>query len=371
MSSPPADSDQEAPPARSGRSIGRISRRVRTLIVSGLLFFALLLLAMTLPVPYVVLSPGPTYNTLSTYNLKGKNVNIIGIDGRKPNKTSGNLNMTTVSYSTNKLTVFDALSAWLQSDEVVVPRSALYPPGETTDQVNKQNTADFTESQDSAIAAAGCQLGYPARFGVISVVDGGAAGKGKALQPGDLINTFNDQPANSQKELLALLAAEKPGSRVSLGITRAGQQRRVYVTLGKPLAGRKGASLGISVGSVCQMPFTVDLGLGNEIGGPSAGMMFALGIIDKVGKVDLTKGRFIAGTGTIDPSGQVGPIGGIQLKMIAARNAGATIFLAPASNCSDVQGAIPSGLDVIKVSTLRQAVQDLEKSAADKPVPHC
>ena len=92
---------------------------------------------------------------------------------------------------------------------------------------------------------------------------------------------------------------------------------------------------------------------------------------DKVGKVDLTKGRFIAGTGTIDTNGQVGPIGGIQLKMIAARNAGATIFLAPASNCSDVQGAIPSGLDVIKVSTLQQAVQDLEKSAAGKPVPHC
>jgi PDZ domain-containing protein len=119
------------------------------------------------------------------------------------------------------------------------------------------------------------------------------------------------------------------------------------------------------------MPFNVDLGLGNQIGGPSAGMMFALGIIDKVGKIDLTHGRFIAGTGTIDSQGKVGPIGGIQLKMIAARNAGATIFLAPSGNCNDVNGAIPGGLDVVKVSTLHDAVTDLEKTANNEAVPHC
>jgi PDZ domain-containing protein len=114
------------------------------------------------------------------------------------------------------------------------------------------------------------------------------------------------------------------------------------------------------------MPFEVDLGLGDKIGGPSAGLMFTLGIIEKVGdpeKYNITQGRFIAGTGTIDAQGNVGAIGGIQLKMIAARDAGATLFLAPASNCSDVRGAIPSGLQVVKVSTLRDAVRDLQVPA--------
>jgi Lon-like protease len=93
--------------------------------------------------------------------------------------------------------------------------------------------------------------------------------------------------------------------------------------------------------------------------------------MDKVGPQDLTKGRFIAGTGTIDATGSVGPIGGIALKMIAARHKGATVFLAPAGNCDDVRGAIPKGLEVVKVDTLHNAVQDLLALQNDKPVPHC
>jgi PDZ domain-containing protein len=99
--------------------------------------------------------------------------------------------------------------------------------------------------------------------------------------------------------------------------------------------------------------------------------MFALGIMDKVGTVDLTKGRFVAGTGTIDTTGKVGPIGGIQLKMIAAKDKGASVFLAPAGNCADVRKATPSGLKVVKVSTLHDAVQDLLKIQRNQPVPGC
>ena len=145
----------------------------------------------------------------------------------------------------------------------------------------------------------------------------------------------------------------------------------MQVVLGQPNKGSTGAAIGISVISGCIPPYQVNLGLGNQIGGPSAGLMFALGIIDKVGRVNLTGGKFIAGTGTIDPNGTVGAIGGIALKMIAARRAGAQIFLAPADNCSDVRGAIPKGLDVIKVDTLHHAVQYLEDLNAGTAVPHC
>lgn len=373
MSTPPTAPPVETPEptgSRRPRFVARISRRVRTLIVSGALFFVLLVVAMTLPVPYIVLSPGPTYNTLgTTTDSNGKQQEIIGIDGRTPNKTTGNLNLTTVSYSTSKLTVFDALSAWLQSDEVVVPRSSLFPPGQSTEDVNKENTQEFVESQDNAIAAAGCELGYPAKYGVLTVL-GGSPADGK-LEPADLINTLDGKPADSRAKLLALLAADSPGTTVTVEVTRVGKPKDVQITLGKPIAGRKGASLGITAGSVCQLPFTVDLGLGNEIGGPSAGTMFALGIMDKVGDQDLTDGRFIAGTGTITRSGKVGPIGGIALKMLAARRAGATLFLAPASNCGDVSGNIPDGLEVVKINTLHDAVRDLEATEKGQSVPHC
>jgi Lon-like protease len=351
--------------------IGGISRRVRTLVVAGALFIILLVLAMTLPVPYVVLSPGPTYNTLGTYQVQGKDQDIIGIDGRTPNKTTGNLNLTTVSYSTSKLTVFDALSAWLQSDEVVVPRSSLFPPGQSTQDVDKQNTADFASSQDNAIVAASCELGYPKVFGVLGVTSGGPS-EG-VLKTGDVFVSVDGKPTETYAKLKAVMSAEKPGTTITVVVRRAGVEKSVTVKTGPPPQGAKGASLGVSVPPEpeCLAPFEVNLGLGNQIGGPSAGTMFALGIIDKVGKVDLTKGRFIAGTGTIDAQGKVGAIGGIQLKMIAARKAGASVFLAPAGNCSDVKGAIPSGLNVIKISTLHQAVQALEATEKGQPVPHC
>lgn len=347
-------------------ALAALSRRVRTLLVAAIVFLALLILAMTLPVPYVILSPGPTYNTLGTDD-RGRT--IIVIKGGQTRKTSGNLNMTTVLVSTQRLSVFDVLSAWLQTDEVVVPRSSIYPPGSSQNQIDQQNAQDFSQSQDNAIAAASCELGYPKQFGVVSVAGGGAA-QGK-LQPSDEIKTVDGKPAASGALLRSLLAQRPPGTSVSVGIVRTGMPRTVRITLGPTLRDHSGGSIGIAPGEVCQLPFTVDLGLGNQIGGPSAGLMFALGIMDKTGKQDLTDGRFVAGTGTIDASGLVGPIGGIQLKMIAARRAGATVFLAPAGNCTEAKSAIPAGLDVVRVDTLHHAVQYLADIERHRTVPHC
>lgn len=349
------------------RMFSSLSRRVRALLVASVVFLVLFILALTMPVPYVVMSPGPTYNTLGADNRGQK---IIVINGKEANTTTGHLNMTTVDVSTAPLTAFGAILGWLRHDDVVVPKAAVYPPGQSEAQVNQANTQAFAQSQDSAVAAAACELGYPHKFGVASVTSDGPSYE--LLQPSDLFQTIAGQPATTSDELTAILAKQTPGTKVPIVVERTGQPKTVTVTLGPPLKGRTGASLGVSVSpQICQMPFGVDLGLGNQIGGPSAGLMFALGIMDKVGKTDLTKGRFIAGTGTIDQSGNVGPIGGIQLKMIAARHAGATVFLAPAGNCSDVRGATPSGLDVIKVSTLHQAVQDLAALENGGSVQHC
>jgi Lon-like protease len=340
------------------RVLRGMSRRVRTLLVSGVLFLVLLILAFTLPVPYAVLTPGLTLNTLQPYQGQ----QVIGIKGKTPNPTSGNLNLTTIQVSLGSVTVVNVLSAWLQGDQLVVPESYIVPPGQTIDQVNQQNTADFQSSQDSAVVAAACLLGYPKRFGVLFVTpDGPSAGK---LRPEDVLVSVAGQPVNNYQQLKAVLRKQHAGASVPVVIVRRGKQQSVNVTLGPPDSGSTGATMGVGVtpSPQCLMPFEIDLGLGDKIGGPSAGLMFTLGIIDKVGdpdKYNLTQGRFIAGTGTIDAQGKVGAIGGIQLKMIAARDAGATLFLAPADNCSDVRGAVPSGLQVVKVSTLQNAVHDL------------
>ena len=148
---------------------------------------------------------------------------------------------------------------------------------------------------------------------------------------------------------------------------RGGQTQAVQVGT-KEVAGRP--VMGVQVYEQYKFPFTVKFSVG-DIGGPSAGVMFALGVIDKLTPMNLTGGKFIAGTGEIEASGKVDPIGGIQQKMVGARNAGATVFLAPAANCSDVKGAIPAGLEVVKVGTLSQAVSDLEALKAGQPVPSC
>lgn len=347
-------------------SIGRLSRRVQTLIVGGVLFVVLAIVALTVPVPYVILGPGPTVNTLGTYDKQ----QVIIITGKKQNAVSGNLNLTTVSVSLGRVSAVQAMLGWLAHDQVVVPRETIVPPGRTSEQVQQQDAQDFTNSQDNAEGAAFCELRYPKYFGVLGVAD--QMKPPGALKIGDKLLTLNGKDISTQQKLESTLAAQTPGKPGTVVLQRKATKTTVQLTLLDPAQGRQGARMGITVAQACFAPnFQVQLGLNKDIGGPSAGMMFALGIIEKVGPQDLTGGKFIAGTGTIDTEGKVGPIGGIALKMIAARRAGATVFLAPDQNCADVRGNIPSGLTVAKVSTLDQAVKALQAVKAGQAVPSC
>jgi PDZ domain-containing protein len=349
-----------------GRRFAALSRRVRTLVVAGLLFVVLFVLALVLPVPYVILSPGPTYNTLGQDPFSKDPVIVLHGTSAKP--TSGHLNMTTVQISGDNVSPFQALVGWLKGDEVVLPETAIRPPGVSDKEQQKQDAQDFVTSQDSATVAALCQLGYPKGFGVVTVLNDSPA-RG-LLKPGDQIVSVAGRPAGNATALTAVVETLTPGRPVPVVVKRQGRTTQVQVKPGPAPKGAKGARLGISVSTTCLAPFTVTIHLEN-VGGPSAGLMFALGIIDKVGSTDLTKGRFIAGTGEITADGKVEPIGGIQLKMIAAKRKGATVFLAPAGNCADVRKDTPSGLKVVKVSTLRDAVRDLVALQKGQPVPGC
>jgi PDZ domain-containing protein len=343
-----------------------MSRRSLTLAIAGLATVVAIAVAVLLPVPYVILGPGPTLNTLG----ESSGQPLIKISGHPTYKTTGNLNLVTVSYQGgpgSDMSIFQALRAWVDPSEAVVPETELFPPGQSAQQTQAQDTEEMTGSQQTATAAALTQLHIPYQtvVSVVSTVPGYPAST--VLKAGDVIEAVDGKAVDGQTSLSSMITAHPVGTVLTLKVLRAGKTLMIPVT---SKASSGSAVIGVEAQEEYKFPFTVSISVG-DIGGPSAGMMFALGIIDKLTPDNLTGGKFIAGTGEITASGQVQPIGGIQQKMVGARSAGATIFLTPAGNCSDTVGAVPAGLRLVKVSTLSQAMSDLEAIKAGKPVPSC
>jgi Lon-like protease len=337
-------------------------------MIAGIGVIASLVVALLVPVPYVALTPGPTFNTLGPLNGKP----IVQISGRRTYPVQGHLNMVTVSYiggpgARPPFNIVAAIQAWLSPHEAVVPQQELFPPGQTQQQVVKQDSEEMANSQQTAEAAALCQLGI--KYSVIDTITSTISGlpaNGK-LRHGDVIAAVNGTPVSCHASAASLLGAVPVGHKVALQIRRGATIHNISLTT----ASYQGRSvIGVNVVESFKFPITVKISVGN-VGGPSAGMMFALAIIDKLTRDNLTGGKFIAGTGEITVSGAVQPIGGIQQKMAGARAAGATIFLTPASNCADTAGAVPPGMRLVKVSTLRGAIAALQALKQGKPVPGC
>jgi PDZ domain-containing protein len=265
------------------------------------------------------------------------------------------------------LNIFQALRGWLSPANAVVPQAEIFPPGQTAQQTHSQDIEQMASSQQTATAAALSQLRIPYQtLAVVMQTEPGYPAS-TVLKAGDAIEAVDGKPVTGPASLSSLITAHPAGSLLRLTVLRAGKTLTPQVA-SKNSGGK--AIIGVQVQQQYKFPFTVTIDVGN-IGGPSAGMMFALGIIDMLTPLNLTGGKFIAGTGEITPAGQVQPIGGIQQKLVAARDAGATVFLTPAGNCADTAGAVPAGLRIVKVSTLSQAVSDLEAIKAGKSVPSC
>jgi Lon-like protease len=340
-----------------------MSRRSLTLLIAAIGTAAAIAVSVLIPVPYVILGPGPTLNTLGK-DSSGQP--LITISGHTAYPTSGHLNMVTVSYQGcqgDTFNIFTALVAWLNPHQAVVPEGEICPAGQTQQQTQQQDTQQMTSSQQTATAAALTELNIPYQVVVALAVPGYPAYG--VLRAGDVITAVDGTPVTSQSSLSNLVDAHPAGTTLTLTIVRNGKTEQVRVRTkeagGTPVMG---------VQITYKFPFDVTINVG-DIGGPSAGLMFALGIIDKLTPMNLTGGKFLAGTGEIEASGKVDPIGGIQQKMIGARQAGATIFLTPTANCADTKGAVPAGLRLVSVSTLGQAVSDLEAIKAGQQVPSC
>jgi PDZ domain-containing protein len=345
-------------------------RPAATLIASALLAVALFFVGLALPVPYVRLVPGPVTDTLGAAGGKP----LIEIKGHDvATTTSGHIYLVTVGEyggPGQDLSALSVLKGWWDDTEAIVPTRVLYGPDETAQQVQKQDAAQMDMSQENAKVAALRYLGYQLQPGVLvaGLADSSAA-DGK-LEVGDVIVDADGARVSNTDQLLAITKKHSVGDEITLRVNRDGQTVDVPVTLGKALSSSGGPSIGISVVDSFTKPFEIDIRL-NDVGGPSAGMAFALGIIDKLSAGDLTGGHSIAGTGTIDADGDVGAIGGVQQKMVGARDAGATAFLVPAGNCAEASAAVPKGLRLVKVSTLSGAVSAIKALADGGSAPSC
>ncbi|MFD7319886.1 PDZ domain-containing protein [Streptomyces sp. NPDC059875] len=357
-------------------------RRTATMLASTLVLITLLCVGVLVPVPYAEMSPGPTVNTLGEADGEP----VLQISGHQTYPTDGHLNMTTVRVTSAdyRMNLVEAVYGWLAHDNVVVPKETLYPDGKTEEESSQENAEEFSQSQESAKVAALNELKIPVTTRVVIatvVKDSPAQGK---LHAGDVIKSVDGVPVKEPGSVAKQVTKRKPGETVEFTIVpakeaaaaeKAGKEptatEKVTITTVKSQEGDR-AIVGIQAGTDHVFPFTIDIKLA-DVGGPSAGLMFALGIVDKLTPESLTDGKFIAGTGTIDDKGKVGPIGGIEMKLVGARDAGAEYFLTPADNCEAAASDIPDGLTLIKVDTIDDATKSLEKirKGDTKSLPSC
>lgn len=350
-----------------------VSRRAVSSALAGASVAVLTGLLFVVHVPYAILSPGPVCNTVgpgnSTCPAVGAKQLITISPASADHPSRSRLGFTTVSVRDGEPSVAEALGAWLTSSEAVVPEEVIRPPGQSQQQVDRQNRQDMRKAQDSAVEAADAAV-----YGVrVAKIQPGYPAAG-VLQVGDVVQAVDGAQVYSAAGVVAATASTDPQRRYQLRILRAGVPRDV--SLGRrPSTDASGRLVfGVSLEAApapARAQITLDPAV---IGGPSAGLMFALGVYDRLTGVQLTGDAVVAGTGTIDASGQVGPIGGIQQKLYAARHAfAAQFFLAPAGDCADARAATPRGLQVIKVSTLDDALNALAdiRSGRAGRLPSC
>lgn len=341
----------------------RMSRPMLAGVWALAISMVILLIITFLPTSYVIQRPGPVYNTLGTATTSdGTEVPLISVEGAETFETAGALDLLTVQVVGNRERTpswLELAIAWFDPSRAVLPIDEIYPEGETTEQRNEQSTALMVDSQKEATAAALTELGYDVapKLTVYAIVDDSAAVG--VLEEGDVILSANGEDVSDAAALREIVNAGG-GDPVSLVIERDGEEQTVSITPQETeVDGETTLLIGVQLLHDYEFPIDVTIQLDN-VGGPSAGMMFALGIMDVLTPGELNGGEMIAGTGTISGDGTVGAIGGIQQKLYGADDAGAEWFLAPASNCDEVVGHVPSGLQVFAVETLDDALEVLE-----------
>ncbi len=352
-----------------------MSRRARTLLVSGALLAGLVLVAALLPVPYVIFRPGPLTDVLGEADDGGP---IITATGARTFPTEGSLKLTTVGVTPAdaRMDLITAVQAWLDPAKAVVPRDVVYPGDPSGEQARQENAAVFAGSQTLAAVAALRHLGYdvpvePDQVEVAQVLDDGAAAD--TLEPGDVIVSVDGQAVTSPDDVVQRVSASVPGEGIAMQVERDGDTLDLDVPTAASQVDPDRAAIGVIVSPSWDLPVDVSIDVPGDIGGSSAGLIFTLGVIDTLTPGSLVDGDSVAGTGEISPDGSVSAISGIQQKIAGARDEGAQLFLAPRGNCGAIGGADPGDMVVVPVQTLDEAVAALEQAATGEldGLPSC
>lgn len=367
-------------PPRTPRQRARV-RAIRRGVVAAIV---LVVIGSMLKIPLLVLGPGPTYNVTGEVNGQP----LIMISGTQTYPTDGALDMTTVAErggSSGGVYLGEALVGWASTGRKVVPREAIYGTDVSGEEVATRNDQLFALSQSNSIAAAMDELGLPTEQSlVVTLVSSGSPADG-IVQAGDEVVSVDGEEVTRPGDVGQMVRQREAGDPVTLGVLRQeGPESEpepldleiVTEARPDPPAGPEQSQddpyVGIVIGTAYQAPFDIEFGDSN-VAGPSAGMMFSLGIIDILTEQSLTDGRHVAGSGTIDPEGTVGAIGSIRQKLVGAARAGAELFLAPRDNCDEVVGHVPDGLTVVPVADLAAARDMVQQWVADPEgqLPRC
>jgi Lon-like protease len=355
-------------------SASGLTPRVLTALITGVMAVVLGSVMFLLPTPYAIFGPGPATNVLGEIKVDGKDRPLITVEGSRsyPQEGGGALDMTTIEVfggPGGQVSLFDALRSWLSPERSVVPEAEVFPPGQTVEQVRDENAQEMSSSQQNATAAGLREVGLEVPETVSVAAVDPAVPAASVLRAGDEVVRVAGQEATDSASVRSAVGATSSGESVPITVRRDGRTVQVSART----TTRDGRTvLGVTLRSGYDFPVKVSFA-SQDVGGPSAGMMFALGIYDLLTPRDLTGGRQIAGTGTIDGAGTVGPIGGVAQKMVGARKEGAEWFLAPDGNCSEVLGNVPDGLRVVRTGRLRESRLAVEAIAAGRgdSLPGC
>ena len=340
------------------------------MVVGAVLVLALTWQALSMRVAYVALGPGPTVDALGEFTYQDDTYDVISANPDVSSVSEGQLRLVTVRIY-DGINLGQALYYWLSGDYAVIPREFQYPDDKSDEEIAAEQKKMWVTSQSAAETAALRELGHAVSVTVTEVEDASPNGD---LSDGDVITEVEGEDVTSGQRLLELIAeadAAEPGEPVVATVDRDGETEDVKLTLERAADGSVTIP-GVEIEPVQEDPYDLTVtteGLG--IGGPSAGLVFALAMIDRVDPTDLTGGLIIAGTGEIDEEGNVGPIGGVAQKVVGARADGATVFLTPSANCPTAAANAPEGLLLVTVDTLDDALTALETLRDGGQPPTC
>lgn len=340
-------------------------------ITSAVVFVVLAALLAVSPVPYVTLSPGATHNVLG--HAGGQP--MIRVEGIQTYPARGGLLMTTIAQpqADSQITLPEALIAEFAADSEVLPREWVYRAGKSSEQLQTEATRQLELAQRAATVAALRAAGHPVtEVPMVSSVS--VAGPAyNALAEGDLITRVNGTAVNNPAQVREIVQAAPVGGEIVFDFIRNKRALTVQVVTAASNTNRKVSTSGASYTTGYQYAPTISYSAEGAVAGPSGGLALALGIFDLITENDLVADRTVAATGTIDPDGVVGRVGGVREKVYAAQRAGASAFLVPEENCADL-GGIDVEFPLIKVSTLKDAIAALQLLTEPQPsteVPHC